>query len=86
MAFHKIESCRNCVPPERKPGCHTTCDKYIREKAMVDQEKEAIRRGKEEHENYMSYRMSANERMKRSRPGKLSVVKNYYNKKRDNDG
>ena len=34
-------SCNGCVPPERHPGCHAKCEKYLKEKAAYDALKEA---------------------------------------------
>lgn len=31
-----IECCKNCVPPERKIGCHATCEKYLAERSELD--------------------------------------------------
>ena len=31
-----ISCCRYCVAPERHPGCHDHCSKYIAEKAKHD--------------------------------------------------
>jgi hypothetical protein len=29
-------SCKGCVPPQRYPGCHSKCPKYLEEKAKHD--------------------------------------------------
>lgn len=34
-----IHSCMGCIPPERHPGCHATCEKYLAEKAAHDKRK-----------------------------------------------
>lgn len=39
-----IYSCKGCVPPERHPGCHSTCPKYLEEKAKHDALKEKQRK------------------------------------------
>jgi hypothetical protein len=36
-----IRSCYGCVPPERHPGCHDKCPKYLEEKARHNALKEA---------------------------------------------
>ena len=36
-----IQCCRNC--PDRSVGCHSTCEKYISEKAAHDELNEMIR-------------------------------------------
>lgn len=36
-----IKCCNGCVAPERHPGCHDKCPKYIEAKAQHDALKEA---------------------------------------------
>lgn len=33
----KIECCRDCAPPKRRPGCHGSCPEYIMERAALDE-------------------------------------------------
>ena len=35
-----IKCCKDCVPPARYPGCHAKCEKYIKEKAEYERQKE----------------------------------------------
>lgn len=35
-----ITCCKNCVPPQRHPGCHGTCKRYLKEKAEYEKQKE----------------------------------------------
>lgn len=35
-----ITCCKNCVPPQRHPGCHGTCKQYLKEKAEYEKQKE----------------------------------------------
>ena len=35
-----ITCCKNCVPPQRHPGCHGTCEQYLKEKAEYEKQKE----------------------------------------------
>ena len=35
-----ITCCKNCVPPKRHPGCHGTCEQYLKEKAEYERQKE----------------------------------------------
>lgn len=44
-----IQCCKGCVPPERHEGCHSTCEKYQKEKKAHDEYKEKVREGKAEH-------------------------------------
>ena len=34
----KICPCKDCVPPERHPGCHPECEKYLAWSAERQQE------------------------------------------------
>lgn len=47
MILMAIKCCKNCVPPQRHPGCHSTCPDYIREKAEWEEEKAKIKAAKE---------------------------------------
>jgi hypothetical protein len=31
-----ITCCKNCEPPERQPGCHSWCPRYLSEKKRHD--------------------------------------------------
>lgn len=35
-----ITCCKNCVPPQRHPCCHSTCEQYLKEKAEYEKQKE----------------------------------------------
>ena len=35
-----ITCCKNCGPPQRHPGCHGTCEQYLKEKAEYEKQKE----------------------------------------------
>ena len=39
-----FECCQPCKPPDRYPGCHDHCKKYIEQKAINDAQNEAIRK------------------------------------------
>lgn len=47
MAKQYFESCRNCKPPKRKPGCHGTCPEYREDREAWDRDKERIDAEKE---------------------------------------
>lgn len=34
-----IKCCKDCVPPQRHPGCHSKCEQYLKEKAKWEEEK-----------------------------------------------
>lgn len=38
-----IKCCKDCVPPQRYPGCHAKCSKYLEEKAKWEEEKDYIK-------------------------------------------
>lgn len=40
----RISCCKDCVPPERTPYCHSTCQKYIEQKAALDAHNEERRK------------------------------------------
>ena len=37
-----ISVCKGCVAPKRYPGCHGSCQEYIKERAEHDRRKEAL--------------------------------------------
>lgn len=39
-----IKCCHKCVAPERYPGCHAVCPKYIAENEKHQAERQAIRK------------------------------------------
>ena len=41
-----FECCINCVAPKRHPGCHGACKDYKKDKALLDQRRENIRKEK----------------------------------------
>lgn len=63
-----IRCCLGC--PDRNMDCHSTCEKYISEKAEYDREKEEKRKARYNENNMRSYLIAANERMKGKRGGK----------------
>jgi hypothetical protein len=34
-----IYSCKGCVAPKRHPGCHSSCEEYLKEKAEYERKK-----------------------------------------------
>lgn len=41
-----IKCCKDCVPPQRYPGCHGHCQKYLEEKAEYEKQKEYAKANK----------------------------------------
>lgn len=37
-----IKCCKDCVPPQRYPGCHAKCSKYLEEKAKWEEWKKEM--------------------------------------------
>ena len=52
MLHRNQNPCRYCVPPTRKPGCHSRCPEYIAWKKDHDEVKERIRKEKEKEQLY----------------------------------
>lgn len=46
----QIKCCIKCVAPKRHPGCHGTCEEYLKEKELCDQDKHALRKAKDKEE------------------------------------
>lgn len=38
-----IKCCKDCVPPQRYPGCHGHCQKYLEEKRLYEIQKQKER-------------------------------------------
>ena len=45
MAIDRITCCYQC--PDRFPGCHGSCEKYIQQKAEFDKAKAEVRKKKD---------------------------------------
>jgi hypothetical protein len=41
-AFKFFNSCYNCKPPKRYPGCHATCPDYAKDKADYENMKAIV--------------------------------------------
>lgn len=41
-----IKCCKDCVPPQRYPGCHEHCQKYLEEKRLYEIQKQKERAAK----------------------------------------
>ena len=37
-----IKCCKDCMPPTRHPGCHSKCNKYLKEKAKWEEQNYVI--------------------------------------------
>lgn len=43
-----IQCCKGCIPPERHEGCHSTCEKYLKEAEEHLLYKKKVSQGKAE--------------------------------------
>jgi len=50
-----IKCCKDCVPPQRSPGCHDSCKQYIAEKAEYEEQKAKIKAIKEREPNLTTH-------------------------------
>ena len=46
MGNNYFECCMKCLPPKRHPGCHDTCEEYLKDKKGFNELKEKIRKSK----------------------------------------
>lgn len=51
MGMYEKCPCRGCEPPEREPGCHARCEKYLTWKASKQEIKDKIRYEREKEYN-----------------------------------
>lgn len=63
--MNKISCCRNCVPPKRHIGCHSTCEKYLAEKAEYAKRKVAEDKAKKEYADFVSAKVATVVRTKK---------------------
>ena len=59
----KFSSCIDCT--DRKVGCHSTCQKYLEDKAKNDAERDRIFRIKEAEKDVREYEFAAREKANR---------------------
>ena len=38
-----IHCCKDCVPPKRHVGCHSTCEQYRKEKIQLEIDKKKVK-------------------------------------------
>lgn len=62
-----INCCKDCVPPDRHPGCHSTCKEYINQNKKHIQEREDRRRIKNIYDDFNDYEIKRIERNKKKR-------------------
>lgn len=47
--------CKDCVPPQREPGCHGKCEDYIRDKAKREELNEKIKKERNKDKELNSF-------------------------------
>ena len=65
MGMYDKCPCKGCVPPERGPGCHSTCGKYREWQEKVADAKEKIEKEKRDRHYINSFNADGFWRMQR---------------------
>lgn len=63
----KIECCRYCTPPKRRPGCHGSCPEYRMERAELDRKNAEENRKRATRQNLYAQRAAAVKKATRNR-------------------
>lgn len=63
----KIECCRDCAPPKRRPGCHGSCPEYRMERAELDRKNAEERAKRATRQNLYAQRAAAVKKATRNR-------------------
>jgi len=68
-----IKCCKGCKAPERHEGCHSTCERYQKEKKEHDEYKAKVRKGKAEQfagisEQVLTHTRRRGKTMKKGQP------------------
>lgn len=65
-----IKCCQYCTPPERRPGCHSTCEDYLHERKKHERDKrneDFQRRAKRDCDDYEIKNVMKANKKRRSR-------------------
>ena len=54
-----IQTCKECTPPTRHVGCHSTCQKYLNACKEAKKQKEIIAAAKQKDDVYYNHHLSA---------------------------
>lgn len=65
-----ITCCKNCEPPERQPGCHSWCPRYLSEKKRHDIQRDKINRARQLEGDFIQSKQYSMSRNKRKRNGR----------------
>lgn len=63
----KIECCRDCAPPKRRPGCHGSCPEYRMERAELDRKNAEENRKRATRQNLYAQRAAGVKKATRNR-------------------
>jgi len=50
-----VYCCRYCVAPKRHPGCHSTCEEYLKQSKENNEKMEMIRKEKSKNVTLTTY-------------------------------
>lgn len=60
-----ITCCKNCVPPKRHVGCHSTCETYIKAKEEYKKEKDELDKIKRTRMDMTEVMLKRNKKLRR---------------------
>lgn len=47
-----MSDCKECKPPKRHPGCHSTCESYLKSAEEAKQRRNIIQKEREQDYNF----------------------------------
>lgn len=59
IGLNKISCCKDCVPPKRHIGCHSTCEEFLAEKAEYEAEKAIENKARKEYADFTAAKVGA---------------------------
>lgn len=63
----RFDCCKNCKPPKRSAGCHSTCKEYLADKAEYDDERARVRQIMAAEDDYIGFATRMHDAIKRRR-------------------
>lgn len=63
----RIRCCYECVPPKRHPGCHATCEEYLKQKAEHDAYKDRENAERRRQDDVTKYDVEKSEWIRKHR-------------------
>ena len=67
MTVKKISCCKDCIPPKRHPGCHSTCEEYQKERKELDEYNKQQRIDKLKVGNLIGYDVERHDRVRKKK-------------------